>query len=177
MFEAAARHGNFTAAAAELGMTQAAVSYQVNLLKERLGAALFRREKGRVLLTEPGRRAAARLSSAFDAIDQTFAELRQEDETVLTIATSTTFANAWLAWRVGRFQVAHASMAVRIATGDALTDFAAEAVDLAIRTGRGPWPGLVAEPLFPIDFTPMASPSFVARHGGRSRPATCQAYN
>ena len=51
VFEAAARLENFTAAANELGMTQAAVSYQVKLLEERLGAALFVREKGRARLT------------------------------------------------------------------------------------------------------------------------------
>ena len=50
-FEAAARTENFTAAAAELGMTQAAVSYQVKSLEERLGSPLFVREKGRVRLT------------------------------------------------------------------------------------------------------------------------------
>ena len=58
LFEAAARHENFTSAAAELGMTQAAVSYQVKLLEERLGLKLFRREGRGVVLTEPGRRAA-----------------------------------------------------------------------------------------------------------------------
>lgn len=171
VFEAAARHANFTVAAAELGMTQAAVSYQVKLLEERLGVALFRRDKRRVVLTEPGRRAATRLSAALDAIDATFAELRQEDEAVLTVSTSTTFANAWLAWRLGAFQTTHASMAVRMLTGDALTDFAAEPVDCAIRTGLGPWPGLVQEPLLPIAFTPMASPAFLARHGGAIAPA------
>ena len=50
-FEAAARTENFTAAAAELGMTQAAVSYQVKSLEERLGAPLFVRERGRARLT------------------------------------------------------------------------------------------------------------------------------
>src|SRR3546814_12143167 len=76
----AARHENFTAAAAELGMTQAAVSYQVKLLEERLGVPLFHREKRRVTLTDAGRRAAAPVSRAFDAIDGAFAGLRAEDE-------------------------------------------------------------------------------------------------
>ena len=58
-FEAAARTENFTAAAAELGMTQAAVSYQVKSLEERLGAPLFVREKGRARLTPLGAAAAA----------------------------------------------------------------------------------------------------------------------
>jgi LysR family glycine cleavage system transcriptional activator len=164
VFEAAARHENFTAAATELGMTQAAVSYQVKLLEERLGVPLFRREKRRVLLTEAGRRAAAPVSRAFDAIDGAFADLRAEDEGLLTVSTSSTFANTWLAWRLGAFQMAHPEMAVRLQTTNALTDFAGDDVDIAIRAGRGPWPDLAQEKLLAIDFTPMCSPAFLDRH-------------
>ena len=167
VFEAAARHENFTTAAAELGMTQAAVSYQIRLLEERLGIPLFRREKRRVLLTEAGRRAAAPVGRAFDAIDSAFAELRAEDQGMLSISTSQTFANTWLAWRIGGFQMAHPDMAVRLAVSDALADFATDEVDVAIRAGIGGWDGLAADLLLPIDFTPMCSPGFLARQGGR----------
>jgi len=166
VFEAAARHENFTAAAAELGMTQAAVSYQVKLLEDRVGTPLFRREKRRVVLTEAGRRAAAPVSRAFDAIDGAFAELRAEDEGMLTISTSQTFANTWLAWKIGGFQMNHPEMAVRMLVSDTLVDFATDEVDVAIRAGRGPWEGLVTDLLLDIDFTPMCSPAFLARHGG-----------
>jgi len=165
VFEAAARHENFTAAAAELGMTQAAVSYQIKLLEERLGAPLFRREKRRVMLTDAGRRAAPQITRAFDAIDSAFGAIRVEDEAVLTVSTSNTFANTWLAWRLGSFQMNHPDMAVRLLTSDALTDFAGEEVDVAIRSGRGGWEGLVVEKLLAIDFTPMCSPDFLRRHG------------
>lgn len=103
VFEAAARHENVTAAAAELGMTQAAVSYQVKLLKERPGVALLRREKRRVLRTDAGQRVAGPVGRAFDAIDGAFAGLRAEDEALLTISTSSTFANTWLVSRLGTF--------------------------------------------------------------------------
>jgi LysR family transcriptional regulator, glycine cleavage system transcriptional activator len=165
VFEAAARHGNFTRAAEELGMTQAAVSYQVKLLEERLGAALFRRDKRRVVLTEAGARAAPQVSRAFDAIDQAFATIRSEEEGLLVISTSNTFANTWLAWRLGSFQMAHPEMAVRLDTSDAIVDLEAGEVDCAIRAGRGGWPGLAADLLLPIDFTPMTSRGFVERHG------------
>ena len=79
-FEAAARTENFTAAAAELGMTQAAVSYQVKSLEERMGAPLFVREKGRVRLTPLGGRLLPALSNAFDTIEAAFASHREEDE-------------------------------------------------------------------------------------------------
>lgn len=171
VFEAAARHENFTVAAAELGMTQAAVSYQVRLLEERLGLPLFRRERRRVVLTDAGRRAGTQLAAAFDAIDAAFAGIRAEDEAVLTVSTSNTFANTWLVWRLGGFHLAHPSMAVRLLTSDALADFAAQEVDVAIRSGRGGWPGLAATRLLDIDFTPMCSPAFLQAQGGAIAPA------
>lgn len=165
VFEAAARHENFTSAANELGMTQAAVSYQVKLLEERLGVPLFRREKKRVTLTDAGRRAIPQVTRAFDALDAAFAGIRAEDEALLTISTSNTFANTWLAWRLGGFQMRHADMAVRMLTSDALADFVSDEVDVAIRAGRGGWDGVIEEKLIDIDFTPMCSPGFLEQHG------------
>jgi LysR family glycine cleavage system transcriptional activator len=165
VFEAAARHENFTAAANELGMTQAAVSYQVKLLEERLGAPLFRREKRRVVLTDAGRKAAPPITRAFDAIDAAFGAIRADDEAVLTVSTSNTFANTWLAWRLGSFQMNHPEMAVRLLTSDALADFVSDDVDVAIRAGLGGWEELHEELLVRIDFTPMCSPGFLRRHG------------
>lgn len=172
VFEAAARHENFTRAADELGMTQAAVSYQIRLLEERLGLPLFRREKRRVLLTEAGRRAAGEVGRAFDTLDAAFASLRAEDEGTLTLTTSYTFANTWFAWRLGSFQMANPEMAVRLLTDDGLADFAGDEVDVGVRTGMGEWPGLASELLFRINFTPMCSPEYLAAHGGdRLTPA------
>lgn len=166
VFEAAARHQNFTAAAEELGMTQAAVSYQIRLLEERLGTPLFVRERRRVRLTDVGTRAAAQLTPAFDMIDAAFAMVRAEDAAVLTISTTHTFASTWLAWCLGAFQVAHPEMAVRMMTSDALVDFAVDDADVAIRVGRGGWPGLAQDKLMDVDFTPMCSPGFLAKQGG-----------
>jgi len=175
VFEAAARHEHFTAAADELGMTQAAVSYQIRALEERVGAKLFERSKGRVRLTDAGRRLLAPLTDAFDRMDAAFAALRTEDESLLTISTTQTFANAWLVWRIGSFQLAHPDIAVRLETTGKLVDFASTEVDLAIRAGAGHWDGLVADPLIPIDNTPMCSPAFLkreeARLGRRLEPA------
>ncbi len=168
VFEAAARHGNFTRAAEELGMTQAAVSYQVKLLEERLGAALFRRDKRRVVLTEAGQRAAPQISRAFDAIDQAFAQVRAEDERLLTVSTSNTFANTWLAWRLGSFQMTHPEMAVRLDARDAVVDLSGGEFDCAIRSGRGGWDGSAVDKLLDIDFTPMVNPEFLARQGPRT---------
>lgn len=162
VFEAAARHENFTLAAAELGMTQAAVSYQIKALEDRVGTALFLREKGRARLTPLGARLLPQLTQAFDMIEAAFATTRAEDEALLTVTTTFTFANAWLAWRLGGFQMAHPDLAVRLAPSNAMVDLRAGDADVAIRAGDGEWEGLESHLLIPITFTPMASPSFLA---------------
>ncbi|MFN3389968.1 MAG: LysR substrate-binding domain-containing protein [Allosphingosinicella sp.] len=164
VFEAAARHENFTAAAAELGMTQAAVSYQVKLLEERLGLPLFLRSKRRVTLTEAGRRVAPPVSGAFDAIAEAFAGLVDEDESVLAISTTHTLASNWLAARLGAFQIARPELAVRLQTSNAMVDFARDEADVAVRMGRGPWEGLRCHLLFEMHSAPLCTPDFAERH-------------
>lgn len=174
-FEAAARKESFTAAAAELGLTQAAVSYQVKALEERLGAPLFVRERGRARLTPLGQRLLPTLSQAFDSIEAAFASHRQEDESLLTITTTHTFANTWLAWVLGGFQMAHPELAVRLATANELVDLRSGDADVAIRAGRGEWDGLEKHRLFEVEFTPMASPACMsealAKFGPKLEPA------
>ncbi len=106
-----------------------------------------------------------------DRLDAAFAGVRAEDETLLTVSTTNTFANTWLAWKLGGFQLAHPAMAVRLATSDTVADFAADDIDCSVRSGHGDWPGLAADLLLPIDFTPMCSAGFLARHGGHIAPA------
>jgi LysR family glycine cleavage system transcriptional activator len=164
VFEAAARHENFTVAAGELGMTQAAVSYQIRLLEERLGVPLFLRSKRRVTLTDAGRRVAAPVSVALAGIAEAFSALVDDDESVLSITTSQTFASTWLAPRLGSFQLERPELAVRVATDNVMADFARDEADLAIRTGQGPWPGLRHHFLFHLHFTPICTPEFRDRH-------------
>jgi len=166
VFEAAARHGNFTRAAAELGMTQAAVSYQVKLLEERLGTSLFSREKKQVALTEAGRKAAPMVSSAFDTIDDAFAAARSQNDDLLTVSSSQTFASNWLARNLGGFQVARPELALRLHTSDTLVDFARDEVDVAVRVWRqGRPPGVASHFLMRVHATPMCSPECRDRLG------------
>lgn len=165
VFESAARHENFTAAATELGMTQAAVSYQIRLLEERLGLPLFARVKGRVSLTDAGRRIAPLLSTAFDTLEDAFGGLVADDQSILSLSTAQTFATTWLAPRLGAFQVRHPDLAVRLSTDNRLVDFSAGEFHAAIRIGRGGWPGLRCHFLFRLSFSPVCSPDFVERHG------------
>ena len=164
VFEAAARHENFTQAAAELGMTQAAVSYQIRILEERLGLPLFLRSRQRVTLSDAGRRAAPLVTAALDGISDAFESLVDTDESVLTISTHQTFATNWLAPRLGAFQVARPELAVRLQTDSRLVDFARDDVDVAVRMGDGGWPGLRCHFLFRLHSTPLCAPHFRERH-------------
>lgn len=170
-FEAAARHGSFTRAAVELGMTQAAVSYQIRNLEERMGTLLFVRSARQVTLTESGRHLATAVTDAFDSMRTAFASVRDQAEGVLTVSAAPAFAANWLAPRLGSFQLAHAHLAVRLTASNHVTDFANEAVDVAIRTGTGPWPGLAVHRLLRVQFTPICSPSLLHRFGPLTRPA------
>jgi LysR family glycine cleavage system transcriptional activator len=164
VFEAAARHQNFTVAAAELGMTQAAVSYQIRLLEERLGLSLFVRAKGRVALTEAGRRIAPKVGSAFETLEDAFSGLLADDETLLSITTAQSFAMTWLAPRLGDFQVRHPQLAVRLSTDNRIVDFSSGEHHCAIRVGLGDWSGLRCHFLLRQHFTPICSAEFQRRH-------------
>lgn len=164
VFEAAARLENYSRAAEELAMTQAGVSYQIRLLEERLGVQLFARVGRGVQLTPLGRRIAPRVSEAFAALVEAFAMVRAEDEGVLTVTCSRTFATNWLAANLGRFQVRHPDLAVRLDVSDKIVDLAGGEVDVAIRALPDPGEAVVTHFLMRQVFLPMATPAFLARH-------------
>lgn len=171
VFEAAARHNNFTKAAEELGMTQAAVSYQIKLLEERIGAQLFLRRPRQVILTEVGLRLSPAISEAFELMRAAIAATRENADGVLTINTIPTFAANWLVPRLGSFQLAHPSLAVRLQASRDIIDFTRQQADVGIRSGGGKWPGLVSHKIFGAEFTPMLSPSLAASIGGVKTPS------
>jgi LysR family transcriptional regulator, glycine cleavage system transcriptional activator len=171
VFEAVARHLSFTKAAEELGMTQAAASYQIKLLEERVGAPLFLRRPKQIVLTEAGQRMAPAVSEAFALLSGAYAAARSGADGMLCVSTLLTFASNWLAQHLGSFQVAHPSLAVRLDTSNRLVDFAREDIDIAIRSGGGNWPGVETHMLFRADFTPVLSPRLAASIGGVNEPA------
>ncbi|HEV2598722.1 LysR substrate-binding domain-containing protein [Sphingopyxis sp.] len=164
-FEAAGRLQNFSRAAEELGLTQAAVSYQIRQLEDRLGRALFVREKGRVRLSETGQRLLPAISNAFATMGDAFAALGSDEADVLTINAATSFGGTWLSARIGSFQLLYPELAVRMSMSNELVDFDASNVDVAIRIGKGVWPGLRSDFLMRQYLAPIASPAFIEEHG------------
>lgn len=171
VFEAAARHGNFTRAADELGMTQAAVSHQVKLLEDRVGGALFRRSARGVTLTELGAALAPAATAALDQIARAFAEAKGERAQTLGITAVVSMGTLWLAPRLGGFMAANPQLSVRLDTSNQMADFADGAVDVGIRSGLGPWPPLRADLLFRWYCSPMMAPEVLAAHGPVRHPS------
>jgi LysR family glycine cleavage system transcriptional activator len=170
VFEATARLSSFTKAAAELGMTQAAVSYQVKLLEDRLGAPLFLRQPKALALTEAGQWLAPRTTEAFDLLREAFARFGEREQATLIVNTMHTFAAQWLAPRLGVYQLAHPKTAVQLETTQRVVDFTREEVDVVIRSGKGVWPGLLTYKLIDVRYTLMVSPALAKKVGGITKP-------
>ncbi len=150
-------------------MTQAAISYQIKLLEDVLGTPVFLRQNRRVTLTHAGRRLAGPTTEAFDLLRDAYTA--PDDDMTLTISTLVTLASNWLAPRIGRFQMSHPRIAVRMSTEAHSVDFKSEEFDVAIRYGDGQWPGLRAHEVMPVAFTPMISPTLLEQYGPLHDPA------
>jgi len=170
VFEAAARLRSFTRASVELGMTQAAVSWQVKALERRLGQTLFKRLPREVVPTPAGERLARAATEAMTILRGAVSDLAETASGVLAITTIQTLAGQWLAPRLGKFQLAHPEIAIRLDTYPALRDLVRDNLDLAIRSGGGTWEGMEAVWMMPSVFTPLCTPSFLLNHNVR-RPA------
>jgi LysR family glycine cleavage system transcriptional activator len=133
-FEAAARHLSFTKAAAELHVTQAAISHQIKTLEEHLGVPRFQRRQ---------------------AVDGLRA---LQTDNVLSVTTSPSFAAKWLVPRLERFRAANPEFDVRIDASTQLVDFTRERIDVGIRYGGGSYAGLTSEMLFGTEVFPVCSP-------------------
>ena len=163
VFEAAARLKSFTRAAEELGMTQAAVSWQIKALEGRLGQSLFRRLPREVAPTEAGERLSSADTEAMTLLRRAINDVLEADEGVLSITTLATLATQWLAPRLGAFQLSNPDLAVRLDTAPHLVDLARENFDVGLRSGSGDWPGLDSVRLMPSTFTPLCSPTMAER--------------
>ena len=163
VFEAAARHLSFTKAAVELGMTQAAVSYQIRVLEDRVGAPLFHRLTRKVALTEMGARLAPAVTEALAQLAGAFTALHDDTGGTVSISAIHTFTTNWLVPRLGRFQAAHPRFTVRLKTQTRLVDLTRGEYDVGIRSGKGVWPGIAAHRLMTPEYTALCSPVVATR--------------
>lgn len=163
-FEAAARHMSFSAAAGELNVTPAALSFQIKSLEEHLGAPLFRRLNRAVELTEAGRALAPGASDGFTALAAAWRAARRSTETgVITVTAGPAFTAKWLAPRMFKFAAAHPEIELRFSASLRLMDFDRDEIDVAIRFGYPADDGYFSRPIIREWLTPMMAPEVAAQ--------------
>ncbi|UTW07360.1 LysR substrate-binding domain-containing protein [Pseudomonas benzenivorans] len=163
-FEAAARNLSFSAAAGELHLTPAAVSLQVRSLEEYLGFQLFERLPRGVRLTDMGRAYLPSVRKAFDELSLSTAGLfGSKGDRSVTIRSTASFAQLWLAPRLNGFLDTYPEIEVRLFTAIWADALEADQADIDIRFGDGRWEGFEVEPLRKEPSIPVCSPSWLER--------------
>jgi LysR family glycine cleavage system transcriptional activator len=161
-FEAAARLLSFQKAARELSITPTAVSHRIRRLETEIGTALFHRKPRKVTMTDAALLLLPDVQAAFQRLEMAARRLKETSaEGVLTVSTVPSFAVKWLVQRLASFQRDNPGIDVRISTDMALSDFRGDGVDIAIRYGRGNWPGLCVDKLMTEDWHPVCARELV----------------
>ncbi len=161
-FEAAARHLSFTKAAAELHVTQSALSQRVATLEDELGFALFERRARKLILTPRGRflaaamgRALAELAGAFERFEEGFGARR------LALSVLPSFAARWLLPRLPQFHAEHPETEVAVSADAKAVDLRSSEIDVAIRFGAGRYPGMKTEFVMDDYVVPVCRPDLL----------------
>ncbi|WP_279048462.1 LysR substrate-binding domain-containing protein [Cedecea davisae] len=164
-FEAAARHGSFTGAAEELGVTPAAVGQQVRSLEEWVGHPLLHRTrsgKERLSLVAEAKEALQDITSGLDSLEQGLNKLRgARARAVVVITASQVLMMNWLMERLNRFSEQHDSIDLRLNVTEKLTDVLHGEADVGIRCGPGNWPGLQSTWLMDEEAVIVCSPQLL----------------
>lgn len=161
-FDASARHLNFTRAADELCVTQAAVSHQVKALEDHIGRALFRRTARGLVLTDEGVALAPTVADSFARIERQLDSCKAGGPMeVLTVGVVGTFAVGFLLERLGRFRAEFPRIELRLLTHNNKVDLSAESLDYAIQFGDGAWHSVHADHVMAAPLSPLCAPSLL----------------
>lgn len=172
-FEVVARTGSLTAAAAELHVTQSAVSRHVAALEDYVGQPLFVRERYGVRLTPAGAAYAKDVVPAFAAIAAATEKLtRGGRRTEVRLHTYTTFAAKWLLPRLEAFRELNPGIELKLSNGPHPVNLDRDGLDLAIQMGDGNWPHAKADFLFADEIEPVCSPAYLERYAPPPTPPT-----
>lgn len=164
-FESAARLLSFQAAASELNVTPAALSHQIRALEDQLDKRLFKRHNRSVSLTSTGASLYPELSEAFAQIDRAVRQTQRPARTgTLTVASGPSFTAKRLSPKLLTFLERAPGTDVRISSSLELVDLPRSDIDVAIRFGRGHYPGCSTVHLADDELTPMCSPHWLAEH-------------
>lgn len=173
-FASVARSGSMTRAAAEVRLTQSAVSKQVQLLEKSLGCALFERTPQGLLLNEAGSLYRPYVEAALEQMARGGRRLAERRETrrPVRLHMLAIVGERWLMARFASFSAAHPEIDVQFT--HYVSENESEEPDLDIRHGEGDWPGLRAQYLFGREMAFVCAPSLLDRQGGGLAPADVQ---
>lgn len=170
-FDIAARQGSFTAAAAELRVSQAAVSRHISALEDIVGLKLFHRSHRKVTLTREGRSYSMAVAAALDDLERATDQLRREREAQLIAITAfPTMAARWLVPRIGSFLTQHPLIDVQITSSRQAANFGRDSFDFAIEFERPRQHGVRYDPLFEREVVPVCSPALLSGPDPITRP-------
>ncbi|MGY5776377.1 LysR family transcriptional regulator [Rhizobium sp. LEGMi135b] len=168
-FEAAYRLGSFTASAAELNVTQAAVSKRIKQLEDWIGELLFRRDGKRLYPTLTGDRLFQTAGMTLEFIQQGLRTLREEARRPLSIGANTAIGMFWLTPHLRDFGLSPDACPTRLITSDDPLDLFENGNDLTVTYGNGIFPGRRATLLFEEVLTPVAAPRIAMKFGNDLR--------
>jgi LysR family glycine cleavage system transcriptional activator len=161
-FYAAATHDRFRDAAESLGVTESAISHQVKRLEDFLRVALIDRSGARARLTPTGQRYLEQIEPALLQIQAaTEAILPATGRSVVRLTLPPSLAVTWLIPRLGAFEREQQEIDLQLITSTRVIDLKRDQVDLAIRHGKGVWPGLEATFLLEESAMPVCAPGYL----------------
>jgi DNA-binding transcriptional LysR family regulator len=162
-FEAAGRHESLSRAAAELGMTEGAVSRQIARLEDYLELLLFNRVKGRIHLTDAGREYWEQVVQTLSRLESDTLSLigRPREGGVLELAVIPTFTNKWLIPRLPKFHARHPGITVNMSERPEPFLFAESRFDAAIHYDHPAWAGMITKDLFEEELVPVCHPALL----------------
>ena len=164
-FESAARLGSFTRAGAELHLSQAAVSRQIQKLEERLGVPLFIRGHKEVTLNAAGKLFQNAVTESISTIQRCVDDIERLDSCKATVAASLGMSSFWLMPAILVFQKHYPNIDIRVLASDETCDFRHDPVDFAIQYGDGHWPGVTAIEILEEVLFPVCSPQYLEQRG------------
>ena len=160
-FEAAARHGNFTRAADELNVSQAAVSKRIKSLESQLNLELVTRNGPSISLTPTGHKLAASTTEALDFLNSSLTQIRQTNPDRLSLAANVAISQFWLTPRVNDYLITRNAVPITLTTSDRDSDLFRPENDVIIYYStdipRG-WDGAI---LFDEVWLPVAAPGLI----------------
>ena len=161
-FQIAARHSSFAVAADELCITPSAVSHQIKTLETQLGLPLFSRGARALALTDAGARYLEQIDDLFVRLDSVTEQLRvRYGRTSVRLHVPAYFASEMLLPRLSEFSKLHDGIDLRIDTSGTHGRAHVSEADISVVVGSGPWPGLIAHPLFAQTLVPACAPELL----------------